>query len=74
MPLLNRRGGRAEERVHLHLFPFELGLADVAARESAERGGNRGGGENTFHCRSLPVCLVGRLIPKPPLSWRGRYR
>ena len=39
--LLNRHGGCAEERVHLHVLTPKLGLADVAARERRERDGSR---------------------------------
>ena len=39
--LLNRHGGSSEERVHFHVLPFELGLADIAAREHRERDGSR---------------------------------
>ena len=37
MLLRHRRGGGPEERVHLHVLSPELRLADVAAREGAER-------------------------------------
>ena len=49
MLLRHRLGGGSEERVHLHVLPLELRPADVAAREGAERGGDRDGGGYAFH-------------------------
>ena len=45
---------RLRRQAHL-----ELGLADVAASESAERGGNRGGGEYPLHHDTSFTLTVG---------------
>ena len=55
----------AEERIHLHILPLELRLADVAARERTERNGSRGDGDSPSRTRTHVVWLLQGLSINP---------